>query len=82
MTTTAPPTPNLNHAAARLIGALDDLDALPGFIAGVEGTIRLTEAVAVSGAPEGGEAVAVLPVYRALVDLARAVQMRKENRDA
>lgn len=77
--TTAPP--GINHAAQRLIEALEDADTLPGFRVGFTNHIVLTRLIADSKThPARHEAAQLLPVWQAIEELAAAVAQRKEAR--
>ncbi len=77
MTTTAPP--NLNHAAAALIEALDDVDDIPGLRAGLTSSIAFWSAHVVPGNPSHRDAAQLVATWQAIDALAEAVQARKEK---
>ena len=81
MTTTAPPTPRLNHAAAALIEALDAVTDMAEFRHGLRKSIGYWSLMADATDPSHRDAIDLLAAWRALDDLAAAVQVRKESHD-
>lgn len=78
MTTTQTPR-NLNHAAQRLIEALDEVGPLSGFRRGLAPTLTYTAYMAEKSPTRAGEARQALAVWQALDDLAAAVLARREE---
>lgn len=77
MTTTAPPTPDLNHTAAALIDALDDMTDLPEFRHGLRKSIGYWSLMADADKNDHRPAVELIAAWRALDNLAAAVAARK-----
>ena len=68
----------LNQAFDALVEALEDLVQIEGFRVGLQRTIAANETWIASGLAEAQEALQLRPVWRALDDLAAAVQQRRQ----
>lgn len=75
---TATTTPNLNHAAAELIEALEAVDNLPGLREGIRRSVAFWGSFADPNQPSHHDARQLITAWQALDDLAAAVAARKE----